>query len=63
MRKVCVGDERRDGAIGYLRVRIVCSHDAVYVAHEDWLNLKRAEFAVTAFGLIVSMGFDLNKSG
>jgi hypothetical protein len=35
-------------------------HDSVHIAHEDWLNLKRAEFAVTASRMIVSVGFDLD---
>jgi hypothetical protein len=39
------------------------SHDPIHVAHKDWLDLKCAEFAVTAARMIVSVGFDLNKCG
>jgi len=63
MRKVCVGDERRDGAIRYLSVRVGCTHDAIYISYHDRFDLERAKFAVTAFGLIVSVGFDLDKRG
>ena len=63
MRKVCVGDERRDGAVGDLGVRVMRPHDAVYVADHDRFDLERAKFAVTAFGMIVSVGFDLDKRG
>ena len=63
VREVAFRDEDRDGAIGYLRVRIVCSHDSVDIADHDRLDLKRAEFAMTPFGLIVSTGFDLNQGG
>ena len=61
MRKVCVGDERRDGAVGDLGVRVVRPHDAVNISYHDRLNLERAKLAVTAFGMIVSVGFDLNQ--
>jgi hypothetical protein len=36
-------------------------HDAVHISHEDRFDLERAKFAVTAFGLIISVGFDLNQ--
>ena len=58
-----MGDERRDGAVGDLGVRVMRSHDAVHVSYEDRLDLQRAKFAVTAFGLIISMGFDLDERG
>jgi hypothetical protein len=35
-------------------------HDSIYVADHDRLNLERAKLAVTATGMIVSTGFDLN---
>ena len=63
MREIGLRDEDRDGAVGYLRVRIVCSHDSVYVADHDRFDLKRAKLAVTAFGLVVAAGFDLNEGG
>ncbi len=63
MRKVCVGDERRDGSIRYLRVRVGCTHQAVHISYHDRLDLERAKFAVTAFGMIVSVGFDLDERG
>ena len=37
------------------------THDSIYVADHDRFDLKRAEFAVTASGMIVSVGFDLNE--
>jgi hypothetical protein len=42
MREIGLRDEDRDGAVGYLRVRVMRTHDSVYVAHKDWLNLERA---------------------
>jgi hypothetical protein len=39
------------------------SHDPVHVADHDRFDLERAEFAVTAFRMIVSVGFDLDESG
>jgi len=63
VREVAFRDEDRDGAVGYLRVRIVCTHDSVYVADHDRFNLQRAEFAMTAMGMVVSTGFDLDEGG
>lgn len=63
MREVGLCDEDRDGAVGYLRVRIVCTHDAVDIADHDRFDLKRAKLAVTAFGLLVAAGFDMNEGG
>jgi hypothetical protein len=39
------------------------SHDAVDIADHDRFDLKRAEFAVFAACMIVSVGFDLDESG
>ena len=63
MRKVCVGDEDRGCAIRYLSVRVGCTHDAVNISYHNRLDLQRAKFAMTATGLIVSVGFDLDKRG
>ena len=63
MREVAFRDEDRDGAIGYLSVGVMRSHDAVHVADHDRFDLERAKFAVTAFRMIVSVGFDLDESG
>lgn len=63
MRKVCVGDERRDGAVGDLGVRVMRPHDPVNISYEDRLDLECAKFAVTATGMIVSVGFDLDERG
>jgi len=63
MREIRLRNEDRDGAIGYLRVGIMRSHDAVDIADHDRFDLKRAKLAMTAFGLIVSTGFDLNEGG
>jgi hypothetical protein len=63
MREVAFRDEDRDGAVGYLLVRVVRPHDSIHIADHDRFDLKRAEFAVTASGMIVSVGFDLNESG
>jgi hypothetical protein len=38
-------------------------HDAVHVADEDRLDLERAEFAMTATGEVISVGFDLDERG
>jgi hypothetical protein len=56
-----VGDKERDGAVGDLGVRVMRPHDAVYVADKNRLDLERAKFSVTAFGMIVSVRFDLNQ--
>ena len=63
VREVTLRNEDRNGAIGYLRVGVGCTHDAVDIADHDRFDLKRAEFTVTATGLIVSVGFDLDKRG
>jgi len=63
MREVAFRDEDRDSAIGYLRVRIVCSHDAIDIADHDRFDLQRAKLAGFAARMIVSVGFDLNESG
>lgn len=48
------GNERGNRAIGDLLVRVVRSHDAVYVADQDRFDLERAEFAVTATGKVIA---------
>jgi hypothetical protein len=58
-----VGDERRDGAVGDLGVRVGCTHQAIHIADHDRFDLERAKLAVTAFGMIVSVGFDLDQRG
>ena len=63
MREVCVGDERRDGAVGDLGVRVMRPHDAVHVADHDWFDLERAKFAVFTASEVISVGFDLDKRG
>jgi hypothetical protein len=63
VREIAFRDEDRDGAVGYLLVRVVRTHDSIHVADHDRFDLKRAKLAVTASGLIVSTGFDLNESG
>jgi len=61
VREVCVGNEERNGPIRYLLVRVMRPHDPIHVADHDWLDLQRAKFTVTAFGMIVSVRFDLNQ--
>jgi hypothetical protein len=39
------------------------SHDPIHVADHDRFDLKRAEFAVFAARLVVSVRFDLNEGG
>lgn len=63
MREIRLRNEDRNGAVGYLLVRVVRPHDAVNVADHDRFDLKRAKLAVTASGMIVSTGFDLNEGG
>ena len=55
MREVAFRYEDRDGAIGYLRVGVMRSHDAVDIADHDRFDLQRAKFAVTATGKIISV--------
>ena len=62
MREVTLRDERRDGAVRDLVVRVMRSHDAVDIADHDRFDLERAEFAVSASRMIVSVGFNLNES-
>ena len=54
MRKVCVCDEDRRCAICYLLVRVMRPHDAVNISYEDRFDLKRAKFAMTASGEVIS---------
>ena len=61
MRKICVGDEDRGCSIRYLSVRVVRSHDAVHISHEDRFDLERAKLAVFAASEVISVGFDLNQ--
>jgi hypothetical protein len=63
MREIRLRNEDRNGAVGYLLVRVVRPHDAVNVADHDRFDLKRAKFAVFAARMVVSVGFDLNESG
>jgi hypothetical protein len=63
VREVCVGDEERNGPVRYLSVRVMRTHDAVYVADHDWFDLERAKLAMPATGKIVSVGFDLDERG
>jgi len=56
-----VGNERRDGSIRYLSVRVMRPHDAVNVADHDRFDLERAKFAVPTPGEVISVGFDLNQ--
>jgi hypothetical protein len=56
-----VGDERRDGAVGDLGVRVMRPHDAINIAYHNRLDLERAKFAVTATSEVVSVGFNLNQ--
>ena len=58
-----MGDERRDGAVGDLGVRVMRPHDAIHVADHDRFDLKRAEFTMTALCEVIAAGFDLNQSG
>jgi hypothetical protein len=62
VREIAFRDEDRNGAVCYLLVRVMRPHDPIHVAHHDRFDLKRAKFAVTPFGLIVSTGFDLDES-
>jgi hypothetical protein len=61
--EIGVRDECRGCAVGYLLVRVVRPHDAVNVADHDRLDLKRAKLAMTASGMIISVGFNLDKRG
>jgi hypothetical protein len=61
MRKICASDKERDGAVGDLGVRVMRPHDAINIANKNRFDLERAKLAVTAFGMIVSVGFDLNQ--
>ena len=61
VREVCVGDEERNGPIRYLSVRVMRPHDPVHVAYKNRFDLERAKLAMTAFGLIISVRFDLNQ--
>jgi len=61
--EIGIGNERRGCAVRNLRVGVVCTHQAINVPHEDWFDLKRAKLAVSASGMIVSAGFDLDKRG
>jgi hypothetical protein len=58
-----VGNERRDGSVGDLGVRVGCTHQAIRVANHDRLDLERAKLAVTATGKIISVRFDLDERG
>jgi len=57
------GNERGNRAIGYLSVRVMCTHDAVHIANQDRFDLQRAKFAVTALCEVIAAGFNLNQGG
>jgi hypothetical protein len=63
VREVGLRDECRRRSIRYLLVRVARSHDPINIADHDRPNLQRAKFAMTATRMIVSMRFDLDKSG
>ena len=54
VREVGGGDERGNRAIGDLLVRVMRSHDAIYIADQDRFDLECAKFAVTALCMIVA---------
>ena len=60
MREVGLRDEDSDGPIRYLRVDIMRTHDPINIADHDRSNLKRAKFAMKTFGMVISVGFDLD---
>jgi hypothetical protein len=49
-----VGDERRDGAVGDLGVRVGCTHDAINISYHNRFDLERAKFAMAATGEVIS---------
>jgi hypothetical protein len=63
VREIAFRNEDRNGAIGYLSVGVMRPHQAIHVADHDRLDLERAKFAMFASRMIVSVGFDLDKSG
>ena len=63
MREIGLRNEDRNGTVRHLRVGIMRTHDAVHIAHEDWLDLQRAKLAVTASGEVIAAGFNLNQGG
>lgn len=54
VREIGLGDKGRNRAIGDLGMRVMRSHDAVHIAHEDWLDLQRAKLAMTATGEVIA---------
>jgi hypothetical protein len=58
-----VGDERRDGSIRYLLVRVMRPHDTIHIANKNRLDLERAKLAVFAASEVISVGFDLDERG
>jgi len=63
VREVGLSDKGRNRAIGDLSVRVMRTHDAVYIADKDRFDLQRAEFAVTALCEVIAAGFNLNQGG
>ena len=63
MREVLGSNVDGDLPVRHLLVRVARMRETIYVFDHDGLDLKRAEFAVTASGLIVAAGFDLNQGG
>ena len=54
VREVGLSDKGGNRAVGYLRVRVMRTHDAVYIAHQDRFDLQRAKLAVTATGEVIA---------
>ena len=54
VREVGGGNERGNGAVGDLLVRVMRTHDSVHIAHEDRFDLQRTKFAVTALRKVIA---------
>jgi hypothetical protein len=63
VREIGLSDKGGNRAVGDLGMRVMRTHDAVYVADQDRFDLESAKFAVTASGEVIAAGFNLNQSG
>lgn len=61
VREVGLSDKRGNRAVGDLSMRVMRTHNAVYVAHKDRFDLQCAKLAVTATGEVIAAGFNLNQ--
>ncbi len=54
VREIGLSDKGGNRAVGDLGMRVMRTHDAVYVANQDRFDLQRAKLAVTALCEVIA---------